>query len=337
MEEHTFEGLGEFREVLPQLATASAHDVFVDLGAGYGAGRDSPRDPKRVGHKAIWNDRDDRLAYIGTEKYTITQHEEMLRYIDEAVGQTVGEVDIGRIRDYGERLDGMITLDGHSIDVGELVGEGYVPPDSSVMETRASTAQEGIQDDTGWTRDILGVGIRFGNSFDGSEKVNLETMGYRFICQNWMVWGEETIGSHEQLHMDELKPEHVEELIFDVLDKQDEAEGIVADAVEDRIKPSWAAPLLDDAGFGPRYQKNIIEELFNYDMVDGEWSRWALYNSAVYILDHNVVQDVNPNVYDRHQDKANYILVNDVSSPDEEVPLAEVLDLDEEQEEALDA
>lgn len=317
---HTFEGLAQFRDTLPQLARASPHPVYVDLGDQYvGENDSSPAQPQQVKHQAIWNNRDDRLAYIGTDSYEITQHEEVLSMIDDAVGQTVGEIDIGRIRDFGERIDGMLTLNGHDVDVEELVGDGYIPPEGELMSDRSEQFQ-GFGEHDGTVRDILGVGIRFANSFDASERIRVETMGYRYVCQNWMVWGEETIGEFTQLHISDLDPADIEELIFDVLERRTEIEGLVVDSVEDDDYPlSWAMPALEDVGFGPRHQKRILNRLRDYETVDDEFRRWDLYNAATAYLDHDVMQHgadgVNPNVYNRHQGKAIQLLMNEYSSP----------------------
>lgn len=331
---HQFEGLGEFRDTIDHLAEASNHPVFADLGDAYSVDADDvdPQELQRLRHQAIWNKRDDELAYIGTDAYEITQHKELLGVIDDAVGQTVGEIDIGRIRDYGDRIDGMLTLDGHNVDVGALTDGGYVPPEGELLEDRTADVAD-AKDADGTVRDILGVGIRFGNSFDASERINVETMGYRFICQNWMVWGEETIGEFTQLHVSELNPEDIEELIFDIIDKKEDVESLVIESIDDKLKWSWVAPFLDDAGFGTQYQRKIIRKLREYDSDRDELRRWDVYNAVTDVLDNGVMvagdDGVNPNVYDRHQGRAQYVLNNEVTSPGEEVPLDELLNEEE--------
>lgn len=324
MQVHTFEGLGAFRDALPQLAGASSHPVYVDLGQSYGDA-DEPNQTERISHQAIWNDRDDRLAYVGTDAYEITQHADMLSYVDDAVGETVGEIDIGRIRDYGERIDGMVTLNGHNVDVADITDDGYVPPEGEIIDDRTASVEEAKQAD-GTVRDILGVGIRFHNSFDASERIRLQTMGYRYVCQNWMVWGEETIGEYTQLHIDELSREDVEDLIFDVMDTKEDRDILIRDAVEDDAPWNWIAPHLENVGFGQRYQKRIMQKLHDYGGVSSDTvRRWDLYNATTDVLDNTVVGDVNPNVYDRHQDKASELLSNEFSSPSETVPPEDVI------------
>lgn len=307
--------------MLPQLARASPHPVYADLNSEYTGGSGQIRNVNKaqeLSHQAIWNNRDDRLAYIGSDQYEITQHKDMIEYITGAVNDTVGEIDIGRIRDYGERIDGMVTLKGHSVDVQELVGEGYVPPESELLDDRTQSVQDAKKSE-GTVRDILGVGVRFHNSFDASERIRLETMGYRFICQNWFIWGKETIGEFEQLHINELSQSDVESLIFDVLDKSDQREGIIVDSIEDEGYPlSWAVPALEDVGFGPRYAKRILEQLRSYGTVDDTFTRWELYNAATAHLDHDIVDDVNANVYNRHQGKATKLLTDEITSPSDD-------------------
>lgn len=321
-----FEGLAEFREVVPELAQASNHNVFIDVGSDYEQEAGEPLNPVPVERQAIWNSRDDELAYIGSDSYEITQHSDVLSHIDDAVGKTVGEVDIGYVRDYGERIDGLVTLKDHNVDVGMLVGDGYVPPEGEILDDRTATVEDAKNAD-GTVRDILGVGVRFNNSFDASERIRLETMGYRYICQNWMIWGKETIGEFEQLHIEELEAEDVEELITDVVDKKKNIESMIVDSNSDKLKWEWISPLLEEAGFGRNYQRRIIEKLRSYNGVneDEEIRRWDLYNAITDHLDHDTVQKVAPDVYNGHQGRAIKILTEDVSSPNEEVPVAEVM------------
>lgn len=330
---HNFEGLGEFRDVIDQLATATSMPVYVDKGSSWepdGSGTQL-NDAERLRHQAIWNNRDDELAYIGTDKYTITQHHDILGVVDEAVGKSVGEIDIGTIRDWGDRIDGMLTLNGHNVDVEALTDDGYVPPEGELLDDRTAGVQDAFNSDSGTVRDILGVGIRFANSFDASERIRFETMGYRYVCQNWMVWGEETIGQYTQLHVDELDMERIESLIYDVVDKKQETERMIVDMIDDRLKWSWIDPFLEEAGFGKNYRKRIIKKLRTYEGVDTtkDIRRWDLYNAITDVLDNQVMiggdDGVNANVYNRHQKRAQFVLDNEAKTPDEERPVEEII------------
>lgn len=320
MREWTFGTLGEFRDVLPKLATASNHDVYVDVGDGYGGHTDSggeardPNYPVVVDRQAIWNDRDNCLAYMGSDEYTITQHSEILDMIDSALGHAVGEIGIGHVRDYGEFIDGFATLEGHNIDVMDLCGDGYVPPARADMADPTLTENEAKGGD-GWVRDRLGVGIRFQNSFDGSEKLALETMGYRFICQNWLLWGEEEIGSQKMVHVNALDSEMVEDLIFDVMDNKAAVEEQIITAVDEEFPIETAPNILSDSGFGVRYANDITELLLSFGVGD-HISRWDIYNAATQYLDHQRVDELIPSTYQRYQGAASHIFAGNIGNPE---------------------
>lgn len=306
MHDRTFDSLGEFRDIFPKLASASSHNVYIDIGDSYTPANSEATDELTYGvcvdKQSIWNDRDSELAYIGSDNYTITQHADVLRTIDDALGKTVGEVGIGAVRDYGSYIDGFATLEGHSIDVAELVGEGYVPPD-------------GAGADDGHATDTLGVGIRFQNSFDGSEKLVLETMGYRFACQNWLLWGSEEIGSQQMLHVRNLDQGRVEDLIFEVVDEKETVEETIIASTGETYPIEAVPEVLHNVGFGATYTKNITRLLQTFDIDQQNVSLWHIYNATTQHLDHDVVDGVVPETYQTWQQAATNIFMGEVGDP----------------------
>lgn len=311
MRTHTFDTIGELQDVKEQLARASEMPMFVDTGQEFSGGAvedvGEPVDPRHHDDvKAIWNNRDDRLSYIaGADTYEVTQHRRVLDLIEGAIEQTTGSIDKGHIRDYGEKIDGVLVFGNQEdarIDVEDLVGDGYVPPEGS-----------------DWTQDRLGLGMRFRNSFDGGTKVGGSTMGYRYICANWMVWGESEIGRAEQLHIKELDEDFFADIIQEVFEVKDQVESIIVEGEEDEVPLAWAPKVLEDAGFGRNYRKRIISEL-NQQTHPNEDSTtlWRLYNAATTYLDSETVNDVNNGVYDSHQARAWKILTMDTIEPPEE-------------------
>lgn len=326
-----FSNIGELEDIQNGLARASRHPIHVDLGTGYtemgvpqlaqselGKSRDDVVD--RLGNvelqrdiHVVWNNRDDERAYIGSERYNLIQHREVIDAIREAVDRTTGSIEKGVVRDYGEHVNGVLVFGDREdaiIDVEELVGDGYVPPEGEWP--------------TG-VKDRLGLGMRFHNSFDGRSGYGGTTMGYRFICGNWMVWGEEEIASKSSYHIKggEEAPgvgaDYFEEVIGSVFEERDALAGVVKESIEDGEVPlSWAPGLLEDAGFGANYQKRIASRLNSW--VDGDRTdMWTIYNAATYHLDNERVAELGPERYDHHHGSAWRLLEMEPESPEEEV------------------
>jgi hypothetical protein len=325
-----FSTIGELEDIQNGLARASRHPIHVDLGTEYtemgvpelaqselGETRDEVLDRlenvqlQRDIH-VVWNNRDDERAYVGSERYNLIQHREVIDAIREAVGRTTGSIEKGVVRDYGEHVDGVLVFGDQEdavIDVGDLVGDGYVPPEGEWP--------------TG-VKDRLGLGMRFHNSFDGRSGFGGTTMGYRFICGNWIVWGEEEIASKSSYHIKSesdapgVDAEYFEEVIGAVFEQRDPLEGIVKESIEDGELPvSWAPDMLERAGFGANYQKRITARLMEW--ADGEYTdKWTLYNAATHHLDNDRVDELGPERYDHHQSSAWDLLEMEPRSPEEE-------------------
>lgn len=323
MQTHRFDSLGGLEEVSNRLARATRHPVFTDLGQHVEddrAGSDI-REPEQLNKYAIWNNRDDRMVYFGSDRYNLIQHREVIDSIRTAVENTEGSIEKGVVHDYGSKVDGVLVFgdqDKAKVDVGDLVDtsgsgwrDGYVPPEGS-----------------DWTEDRLGLGMRFQNSFDGRTKVGGSTMGYRFICGNWMVWGEETIATDQSLHLKDggeevgVDPSFFEDIIHEVFDEREALEEVVVESTEDTFPVSWAPEVLGEAGFGKQYSREICSELASMDQPEeGMTTLWHLYNAATTLIDHHKAEEVGPSVYQRHHESAWAILSADVEEPEEPVNL----------------
>jgi len=315
--QQVFENIGELEDISSSLARASRHPLYVDLGADYA----DPRSLHQTSQKeiaadfeslewhVIWDNREDELAYIGSEIYNLIQHREVIDAIRDAVENTVGTIDKGVIRDYGTKVDGVLVFgnqDRARINVEELVGDGYVPPEGA-----------------DWVNDRLGLGCRFRNSFDGGMRLGGSTMGYRYICGNWLVWGEEEIASKDALHLrqaDEgigVDAEFFEGIIHEVFDEKGYLEDIIKAAIEDGEFPKvWSAGVLEQAGFGRNYQKAILRELDSWE-VGENIDQWILYNAATTYLDNDKFQSVGNGIYNKQQGRAWEILELEPQKPDD--------------------
>jgi hypothetical protein len=318
MRSEEFHSVSELEELSNGFARASRHPLHADLSTEYDdrdpAGLDDADGtiPMNDTH-VIWNNREDRRAYIGSQRYNLVQHREVVDAIREAVDRTVGGIEKGVVRDYGEHVNGTLVFsnqEGARIDVGELVGDGYVPPEGS-----------------DWTRDRLGLGMRFHNSFDGRSGFGGSTMGYRFICANWMVWGEQEIAERSSYHIkgdDEgvgIDPDYFVEVIDAVFERKERVESVVKTAVEDGEVPlSWTPGLLEGAGFGKNYSRNIVHRLLDMEQTrEDHTTMWHLYNAATAHVDHDRGPSLGPERYDHHQENAWAMLVEEPEAPEEEV------------------
>lgn len=321
-----FHSTEELESVKAELATASKKPVYVGLDREYEEpGYGDRWEERRLGNdeevldlrnkSAIWNERDEEMAYFASNEYALVQHTDVLESVQEAVGKTVSDIDMGVIRDYGAQIDGTLVfsnVDDAMIDVAEVVDtDGYIPPEGDIDPRGNSIA-----------RDRLGLGIRIGNSFDGSKRVKVSTMGYRFICQNWMVWGEEEIASMDSVHVgqddDEFKAEltaSVENVIGEVFEIKDEVSDMIKVSESQEIPFGWVPGLLDQAGFGTNYQKQITGRVLRQEnQRRGETSAWRLYNAATTYLDNDRADDMSKQVYDRYQGRS-WNLLGEPSAP----------------------
>ena len=151
-------------------------------------------------------------------------------------------------------------------------------------------------------------------------------MGYRFICQNWMVWGEETIREKEDYHIKSkdsdvgIDPDYFEEVIAEVFERRDMLSDTVKHAEEDGEMPlSWVPAHLERAGFGKQYQKNIVYRLLDQTHESSETTTWRVYNAATTHLDHDRAVAMGPEPYDQKQDAAWQVLTSEPEAPEEEV------------------
>jgi len=324
MKTHRFDNLAELDEVSERLARASRHPVYMDAGTHITAD-EAPgtgiREPERLDKYAIFNGRDEEMVYFGSDRYNLIQHREVIESIVTAVENTEGSIEKGVIHDYGAKVDGVLVFgdqDKAKVDVGELVDtsgdgwrDGYVPPEGA-----------------DWTEDRLGLGMRFQNSFDGRTKVGGSTMGYRFICGNWMVWGEETIATEQSMHLKKggeeigIDPAFFEDIIHEVFDEREQLASVVERSVEDTFPIGWAPDILQRAGFGKRYARNIAHELRSMDQPEeGKTTLWHVYNAATTHIDHNQAEDIGPSVYQDHHEAAWDILSTEAREPEEAVSL----------------
>lgn len=315
---HEFHDMGELEDTSNALARASERPLVVDHGQTFSEAQDAidrgVQDPMIAeDRKIIWNERDNRLAYIGSADYELIQHREVVDNIRGAVAQTAGSIDFGMIRDYGSRIDGVIVFgnqDQAHIDLQDLLGDSYIPPEQQ-PDTDEYAEESAV-------RDAVGLGMRFRNSFDGGRKVGGSTMGYRYVCQNWMVHDEETIGRVDQVHLHELTEEFFADIILDVFEMKEQTESIIVESEETEFPLSWAPSILVDVGFGRNYRSNILDELATYNHVDDETTTlWRLYNAATNYLDNERVNEMSDGRYNTMQQRAWKILtLDEIEEPD---------------------
>lgn len=328
MQKREFHSIDQLEDVKSQLATAERKPVLLgdrvyeewDHGEPEYREVTEERAIELRGRSGLWNERDNQLEYISSDSYELIQHEEALELVQDAVAQTVGEIDMGVIRDYGSQIDGTLVfsnLEEASINVEDVVDtDGYIPPEGDVDPFGGARA-----------RDTVGLGARLWNSFDGERKIGGSVMAYRFICQNWMVWGEETIREIEHPHsVGALDPEEdtdediqnfFEELIHVIFEFKENYETIIRESENEEIPFEWIPGLLEQAGFGSTYQKRITgRALRQRTPRSGYTTSWRLYNAATDYLDNDRAGEILKHSYDDHQESA-WKLLGEPSEPEE--------------------
>lgn len=274
-----FDNIGALEEVSNSLARGSLHDVSARFGTER---RDLPS------KRAVWNNRDDELAYMASDKYDLVQHREVIDAVRDALRSTTGNIEKGMIRDYGTHVEGVVVFGGEA----EITAGEYLDIDS--YDTLPDPDSDRVQD-------VLGLGMRFTNSFDGSKKVTGETMAYRYICQNWMIWGKKTLGEMTQAHIHMADEDFFSDIIGDVFETRQDIIEVIDDAGDEMVNIEEE---LTRVGYGPQKQKRIQAE-FGEERTEA--SRWSVYNAVTRVV-HEDVQDVSPHTFNEHQTNAWNIL-----------------------------
>jgi hypothetical protein len=319
---HSTEGYDKFTNAgETPLAEAKRHSVYADRAHAF---NEEPKGRKHYAEletkSAVFNDRDDELAYVSSDIYDLIQHHEVFDAVKTAVDATVGEIDFGMIRDYGARVDGVVVFGNQSeanIDMRELLGDSYIPP-----EGRPDT--DPTAEDSRW-RDSVGLGMRFRNSFDGDTKIGGSTMGYRYICQNWLVWDEAEIGSVERSHTrsrdaeDGIEPDFFVDIITDVFEVREQVESLLTEAAETEVPLTWVPGVLEQNNFGENYQKRITGRVLAQDSgsrSEDETSMWNVYNATTAELDRNTAES-SGKTYDYYQSYAWGMLDSEIGEIEE--------------------
>lgn len=304
------------------LARATRHSVYADRKHEFNETPEGRKNYVEIPEKsAVFNNRDDELAYMSSDRYDLIQHDEVFSAIQTAIDETVGDIDFGMVRDYGARVDGILVFGNQeeaNIDMRELLGENYIPP-----EGRPQT--DPTAEDSRW-RDSVGLGMRFRNSFDGGTKVGGSTMGYRYICQNWLVWDEAEIGVVERQHTrerdaeDGLEPDFFADIIQDVFDVRETVEDAFISAEELDVPLTWVPDILDEHGFGKNYQKRITGRVLDQTPVDTEGKEttmWRVYNATTAELDRKTAVDASAYTYDYYQSYAWDMMTSEIEEPED--------------------
>lgn len=333
MKQYEFYDVDEFAKFAnpgeSPLAKATRHSVYADRKHQFGEEPEGRKDYHELGQKsAVFNNRDDELAYMSSDMYDLIQHHEVFSAIQTAIDETVGSIDFGMVRDYGARVDGIVVFGNQeeaNIDMRALLGDDYIPP-----EGRPQT--DPTAEDSPW-RDSIGLGMRFRNSFDGGTKVGGSTMGYRYICQNWLVWDEAEIGAVERQHTrqveeaDGLEPDFFADIIQDVFDVKSTVESTFMDAEAIDVPLTWVPGLLERHGFGKNYQKRITGRVLAQDtssVEEDQTTMWRLYNATTSELDRKTAVDSSAYTYDYYQSYAWDMLTSEPEEPEENEELDSV-------------
>lgn len=339
MEKREFHSTAELEEVSNHLARGSKHPVYVDRGtraedvnynrkgkSGWEIEGEVPPatpstqiEPELV---SVVNDRNDEVVYTGSPGYALVQHRDVLDIARSVVSETAGDLDMGVIRDYGSQFDGTMVFSNKEkakINVEDVVDtDGYIPPEDEVDRFGGGRA-----------RDTVGLGMRIGNSFNGESKVYASTMGYRFICQNWLVWGEETISHGDRVHFSEEDDEEFiaetlyemfENVISEVFDIREDTAARIRQAESEEIPFEWVPGVLEDAGFGSTYSKRITGRVLRQTSPKpGHTTAWRVYNAATAELDHNRVDSIKLSSYNDNQARASTLIEEEPRKPGEEM------------------
>lgn len=232
------------------------------------------------GWKAIYNTTDGRIAAIVTDKYQLVQHRDFFSTALEAIKNLDLEVGHVSVKDARERVDFEV-----------------VPVDAEIF---------------GGER--IALGLRLSNSINASIGARVEAYGLRLVCTNGLI-GRTVFGGKSMIHVGEnISVERVADGIEEVIPiAKANLNKVVLSASSAQV--GNAKEVLEEAGFGKIYQKEIIAGFYagTIDPETGEASReltrWDLYCRATEVIDHKHIGVTENTREDMHR-RANELLLS---------------------------
>lgn len=203
--------------------------------------------------------------YIHTvsKKYNVMQHSEMLGHVQDAIRQ-IGLDPVGSIRHDGGRMT------GHVLFIG---------------------AEEQIEllKDTG---EDIAIGAKFGNSYDGTKGISVESFGIRTICINYNAWGNDIARTYTT-HANRDFSAEIEKGFRQMIEATYKLPAIINRAKEVIVNFEDIPALLYGGGIPDSYVEqrqglNIMDNLRTYEpsITKEDPTLWQVYNAGTACLTH---------------------------------------------------
>ena len=208
-------------------------------------------------HKAIWNENENVLASMVTNKYMLVQHKEAFLPLIDTLKKT-----------------GMTNVTG-------FIG---ATKNQASMFVKFDDPRATIDLGNG---DIVQMAVWMRHSVDGYLALHGTLGGYRMVCANGMMVGK-ILGGVRQIHkgstVKAFTKHFYTDLIKVMMDNSDKLRDIIKRSMAELLKQEWLEAMIRGTGIGKNYTKKILEKCKKLDKV----YTWDLYNMMTAFITHEM-------------------------------------------------
>jgi len=268
MEKQVIENLSGMANMLTSLDTASEVPVGFELGNGWSKTED---------YKGVWNVSQGHLSSIVSKRYSIIQHEDVMRAVTEKLGELGIQVS-GLFKNYNDIIQADLVFTNKGVPIKDDA--------------------KGIQ-----------LGIRVMNSYNKKCSFRLEMFGYRLICSNGMALGK-TLGVRETVFHTGSKKSYelickiTNEFVNEVINSSKTLQKYVDEMMADTMGYENAKKILFHIIKRKKHYKAIMEIFGEKKKV----SRWDIYNAITSYFTHN--ESLQRNVINGLEKKSQKLMLN---------------------------
>ncbi len=270
----------EYTEISPDLAkeviTSFAEPVEKPI---YVANREPDdlndmRDMEREDYKAVWNDTDNRLATIVSDRYKIKDMKPFFGRVLNSLDKIEHRVSYINIKDFRESAYMEILFD-----------EKLTYDDSDIR-----------------------AGVRVGNSFDKSTTEFVEGYAVREICSNGLI-GKKVMGRRSRKHLGTWSSDLIAGAIQEIIPQvKTRLQDIIDKALQEKVDFKYVEPTLIRLKLGKKLTEQITKELSDKP----EITIWEIYNRLTRIIENE--KEIMEKSRERYHRKANEILTSTQNS-----------------------
>lgn len=258
--------LAELRNEALLLDTAEVRPIMV-----------SPYNAEEKGFKAIWNNEQEQVATIVSDRYNLVQHRQVIHSVIDAISGLNLKA-TGQIGNAGNRV---------FVDINFTDSKLY--------------AQQGEE---------FIAGVRIINSYNCTTGIMVLPHLMRLACSNGMVVNVRWVQAFNIRHTEKLAKDFqatIEKMIKDMVNGNEKLKALINDCIKDSIEWQSMVKILAKLLTGREKHIEAIKAIMTAKGTEKPLTRWDLYNAFTDYATHG--QQLRPNVENWLQNKAQKLLI----------------------------